>query len=440
MKFRFLYFALAPFLSSLILIFYFDINPFLDISRYYFQGDGLLSQKYIKNLIINSSFFCSKQLAYPVLDTNCFRDFVLDHLYLNILIIFLIKFFTNDPLLIVLIYDFFCIIFIALITNVVLLKFSISKTLSCLISIFFAVSQNQVNFINQIGPNNFFMVSFGFLMIFWFYNNQVNFIKFDSSKKLIFSSNKYFYIILIMGLCAIISFSYYAYLLLIYLIFAFIIVWLKNGKFTIQNLNIVMYFIIFVYCAFLVCLPTIIFWLKYGYLDIIGRNYATWYYFELSIMSLLLPVENHYLENFGKFSQSYISAFKIQDFELVNFKSGFFAMFGYFFLIGFSIKSIILKKIGNSKENLTFLGVKFTPNRLDLLKFFSVIALLTFLYFSSGGFYRITHFFYSQFRGICRFNLIFTLLGLIFWGIYFDQLIEQQKQRKKQLILKILVT
>lgn len=153
MKFRFLYFALAPFLSSLILIFYFDINPFLDISRYYFQGDGLLSQKYIKNLIINSSFFCSKQLAYPVLDTNCFRDFVLDHLYLNILIIFLIKFFTNDPLLIVLIYDFFCIIFIALITNVVLLKFSISKTLSCLISIFFAVSQNQVNFINQIGPS-----------------------------------------------------------------------------------------------------------------------------------------------------------------------------------------------------------------------------------------------------------------------------------------------
>ncbi|MFZ9180603.1 MAG: hypothetical protein ACO201_01880 [Rickettsiales bacterium] len=436
---KILYFSLAPILSCLILFFYFQINPFSDLGKYYFQYDGLFVFFWIKNIAVSKSFYCPNQLAYPILDTNCFRDFVLDHNYLEVMIYYIIAFFTKNLILIQLIYSYVTNILIALVTNLVLMKFRISKFLGILISTFFSVALAKIFFIHNFTMGFYFGLPLVFLIIYWFFEDKVSFIKIDSSKKLILSPNKYFFYTVIFGFLTIISSAYYAYMFLIILSFGFLMIYLRNGKMNIQNLNILLVLIIFLLYTFFVCFGNFIFNYKYGFADIISRSYKTTSVFEMSFTSLSLPAHNHYLEfmrNFYKYSRD---SYFFNSSEGLNHNIGIFALLGYCLILLFQMRILFDKNYNRNEKYFKFLGAEFTKNRTELLKFFAVIALLTFLYFSSGGFYRITHLLYSQFRVICRFNIIFTLLGLIFWGIYFDQLIEQQKNKSKQYVLKIMV-
>jgi len=437
---KILYFFIAPILSCLILFFYFQINPFTDLRKYYFQGDGMFVFFWIKNIAIEKSFYCSKHLAFPVLDTNCFRDFVLDHNYLQVMIYHIIAFFTKNFILIQVIYNCLTHIFIALITNLVLLKFKISKFLSAVISTFFSVALAKMFFAHNFTVGFYFSLPLIFLIIYWFYEKKIDFVKLSSQKKLFLSPNKYCFLTLIFGFLSIISSAYYAYMFLVILGFGLIMICLRGGKIKLEILNISLIFIIFILFAFFICFENFVFNFKYGYNDVVSRTYKAVWVFEMTFANLILPVENHYLELMRNIAKIYKNNSIIYEGEGFNCQIGILNFTGYCLLLLLQMKIILAKNLDNDKKYFQFFGAKFTPNRLDLLKFLSIIALLTFLYFSSGGFYRITHFFYSQFRAVCRFNIIFTLLGLIFWGIYFDQLIEQQKHKKKQLISKILVT
>lgn len=438
---KILYFFIAPILSCLILFFYFQINPFSDLRKYYFQqDDGMFVFFWIKNIAIERSFYCSEHLAFPVLDNNCFKDFVLYHNYLQIMIYHIIAFFTKNYILIQLIYTCLTHIFIALITNLVLLKFNISKFLSIIISTFFSAALSKIFFVHNFTTGFYFSLPLIFLVIYWFYEKKIDLIKLDSKKKLFLSPNKYLFYTLFFGFLTIISSAYYGYMFLVILGFGFIMICLRGGKIKLEILNISLIFIIFVLFAFLICFENYVYNFKYGYNNIISRSYKAAWIFEITFANLILPVENHYLEVMRNISKLYKNNSIVNEGEGFNCQIGILNLTGYCLLLLLQMKILMVKSLDNNKKYFQFFQAKFTPNRLDLLKFFSVIALLTFLYFSAGGFYRITHLFYSQFRAVCRFNIIFTLLGLIFWGIYFDQLIEQQKQKNRQLILKILVT
>lgn len=433
------YFFLAPIISCLILLFYFQINPFSDLSKYYFQGDGMFVFFWIKNIASSNSFYCPKNLAYPILDTNCFRDFVLDHNYLQVMMYHIIAFFTKNYILIQLIYTYVTLIIVALITNLVLLKFYITRFLSFFISTFFTVALARIVFIHNFTMGFYFSLPLAFLALYWFYENKISFIKFIN-KKLTLSPNKYFFLLLIFGVFSIISSAYYAYMFLVILSFGLILNYCRYGKINLIFFNIIVILFIFVLIAFFICIENFIFNYKFGFNNIIGRGYKANFAYDISISSLLLPVENHFFEFLRKYNNFYQDMILIKTPEGINHQIGFFSFIGYCLILLFQMRILLAKNFNSNDPNFKFLGANFTKNRVDFLKFFGLVAILTFLYFSSGGFYRLTHLIYSQFRVVCRFNIIFTLLGLIFWGIYFDQLIEQQKHQKNRLILKILVS
>jgi hypothetical protein len=79
------------------------------------------------------------------------------------------------------------------------------------------------------------------------------------------------------------------------------------------------------------------------------------------------------------------------------------------------------------------------PNKLNLIRFLVATNLLTFLFFCGEGFYMFVNYFMPVIRGIARLSICFVFLSLLFFGIYFDQIISQRKILNKIIFSKIVV-
>lgn len=428
---RISYYLIAPLLSIFLTIFYFYDLKIIDE-----ESAGLLFAKYgdyigiatvLKLFIKEGLTFCSKYVAYPQIDTTCFYDYALEHNFFHFLILRFLTFFSNNPYVLI----FYAVLttnaLIGLTSNFCFRQFKIGKINAILLSILFTFTPHRIYYFYMTSVGNYYAIPFVILSAYWFYEGKVALISRDQNGKYLFKINSYTLYSFAIAIFALTSSAYYGYALVIVYTMILLIYLIKFGKFDEGFYSILSFILISIVIAIVISFPTLIFWLKNGYNNIISRQPIESSMHGLSIGAMLIPISNHVLESFQNFSHQYANAYGYTQNEKNWQQIGLLASFGFCSLIILILSSMIRPKMIIENK---FYGIKFSSSRYNILSFVASLNLLLILYFISEGFNGFVSFYFSIVRGIGRLNIIFIFLALLFFGLLADQLIEKIKKPK----------
>ena len=206
------------------------------------------------------------------------------------------------------------------------------------------------------------------------------------------------------------------------------------AKFDINFFSNILLIIFSIFFAIFTIIPVLLFWAKNGYNDIITRNAFASVVHGLSISSILIPIQNHFLEIFVK-----LHNFFVESYLLIGEKA--YSSIGLFSSIGFCllISHALIKILSNANYKNKFLSLNFTDEKYRILVFISGLNLLAILFFQSEGFHAFLNLFFTNIRSLARFNIIFILLSYLLFGLLFDEIIKQKKFFNKNVITKFLI-
>ena len=432
------YYLIAPIIAFFILFFYLDLNIFkYDESILFGLGDDVFAMAIAKLITKEGLTYCSKYVAYPHIDTNCFSDFTLNNSITQFWIIKFFSFFSKNPFINSYYYGFFVIFLIAFSANFCFRKIGISKFNSTLLAVLFSITNNKLIYFSWVAIGNYFIIPFVILMSFWVIEGKLVFIKTDEKGLTKISPNKYFYYSLIISFFASVSSAYYGYACIILLTLSGFIFFIGNTKSYQIWLSIISSLFIFVLIAILINSSVLIFWMEHGFIGSSARVSFESIYHEMAIAPLMLPIEDHVIKSFGEFAVQFKQAFFIYSGEKAFHQFGLFASIGFCSLLIFSLSSLFL--IHKNDLKYRFYGLEFTKEKYYVLSVLASLNLLMIVFFCSGGFYLFLHYYFSQIRATARLNVIFIFLALTFFGIIFDQLISQKKIFKKTIFTKIFI-
>ena len=182
----FSYYLIAPFISFLVLLFYFDFNIFkYGESILFGYGDNIGNISTVKLIIKEGLTYCSKYVGHPQIDTNCFNDFALNNNVLSFWIIRFFSLFSKSPFVVTYCYDFFTIFLTAISANFCFRKIGISKFNSSALSVLFSITNNKFNYLNTLSVGNYFIIPFLILMSFWVIDGKLEAFKCSKNNKII---------------------------------------------------------------------------------------------------------------------------------------------------------------------------------------------------------------------------------------------------------------
>ena len=431
------YYLTAPLISFLVLFFYFDFNIFKYGDPILFgDGDNISIISTFKLIIKEGLTYCSKNVGYPQIDTNCFADYALNNSIISFWIIRFFTLFSANPFVVSYCFVYFSIFFIAISANFCFREIGISKFNSTVLSVLFSITNNKIVYLVGLSVGNYFIIPFVILLSFWIINGKLNALKANENGKIFFSPNKYFYYALLIGGIASISSAYYGYACIISLFVSGIILFLRNQKIDRKVFSVIIIILILVAISIAINLSTFLFWIKNGHNDIISRGHAAGIYHGIAIAPFLLPIEDHVIKFFGDFAVEFKEIFQIR-YEKAFHQLGLFASIGFCSLLGFACSSMFL--IYQKVQKYKFYGLNFSQEKYYVLSFVASFNLLLILFLHSESFYLFLHFYFSSIRGIARLNIVFIFLALIFFGVIFDELIAQKKIFKKTIFTKIMI-
>ncbi|MBM3590395.1 MAG: hypothetical protein FJX30_03345 [Alphaproteobacteria bacterium] len=425
------YYCFAPLISLLVAIIYYqyDVHK-IDPLNYDYLGAIF----YLKT-VINNGDFCNNFVANPSLDVNCFNDHVMIH---NLLITLLFRFlgwFTRDVFMIYGIYFYFSVIVIAISTNYVLLKFQISKFNSTIFSILFSLANARMNSFGWMSVGHFFTVPFIVLLCYRIYENQFVFCSYKDKKLFINSSSiKQNFLIIFISYLSFFSSAYYGYLLIILLFLTTFLHLFRWQKFDINFFSNILLIIFSIFFAFFTIVPVLLFWAKNGHNDIITRSSFESIVHGLSISSMLIPVQNHFLEIFVKLNNFFVLSYNLMG-EKKYSSIGLFSSIGFCLLIA----QVMSKALSNPGYKNKFLSLNFTDEKYRILVFISGLNLIAILFFQSESFHAFLNLFFTNIRSLARFNILFIFLSYLLFGLLFDEIIKQKKFFNKNVVTKFLI-
>ena len=434
----FSYYLIAPIIAFSILLFYFDFNIFKygESILFIYTGDGLFAEGIFKLIIKEGLTYCSKYVGYPQIDTNCFSDYASNNGYLSFLIVRFFAIFINSPLTVTY-YQFLLSIFLITISaNFCLRKIGISKFNATFLAVLFAITNNRILYFYTLSIGNYFIIPFAVLMSLWIMEGKLNIVKINENGKRFFSPNRYFYYCCIIGSVGSISSAYYGYACIILLLLSGFILFIRDPKFDKKIFSIAMTAFILTLISMLINLSTIIFWIKNGFNDVVGRQPIEGVYHSMSISALLLPINEHALKGFADFSAEFKKIFLFSG-EKHFHQFGLFSSIGFCSLLAFalSLQFLVYKK----DPKYRFYGIEFSKEKYYILGLIASLNLVFALFFSTESFYLFLQYFFANIRGLIRLNVVFTFLALTFFGIIFDELIAQKKIFKNTIFTKVLI-
>ena len=432
------YYLIAPLISFAVLFLYFDFNIFKYGDPILFgDGDNIVIISTVKLIIKEGLTYCSKNVGYPQIDTNCFTDYALNNSILSFLIIKFFTYFSANPFVVCYCFVYFSIFLIAISANFCFREIGISKFNSTALSVLFSITNNKIAYIVGLAVGNYFIIPFALLISFLIINGKVNTLKVNESGKIFISPNKYFYYAMIVGCLASVSSAYYGYLFIILLFLSGVILFFRNQKLNKAVFSVAIIIILLILISISINFLTLIFWWENGKNDIITRRNLEIIKHGISIASLMLPIEDHVIKSFGEFAITFKKVY------LLNWEKGFhqlgaLASIGFCSLLGFSLSSMFL--IHKKDLKYKFYGLEFKQEKYYILSVIASLNLLLILFLHSESFLLFLHFYFMGIRAISRFNVIFIFLSLVFFGIIFDELIAQKKIFKKTIFTKIIIT
>lgn len=427
------YYLIGPIFILLLMKFYFQISWNIDSSKIFGNRDYFLVSFFIENIVRFGDIYCNNLVGHPHIDVKCFNDYNNDHAWLNYLIIKILANFNSDSKLLLIQYFLVSLVMICLASNFVFIKFGISKYTSIFLSILFALSYNRLIFSYSISVGNYVALPFLYLFCFRIYQQKFSLVKIYNQKISLDLFKKEFLYFLLFAILVNGTSAYYSYFTIMTLLFMPLISYAKTHK---RDEFFYSFFVasaVVLLIAFLTALPGIIFYIKNGINILFGRSHGGAVILGMTLSSIIMPITNHLINPLADFSNNFYKQYQFNLTEKGLFQIGTLASMGFLYMLYKAVFYAINHHHSFLKNNFD------DQNKLNLIKFLVATNLLTFLFFCGEGFYMFVNYFMPVIRGIARLSICFVFLSLLFFGVYFDQIISQRKILNKIIFSKIVV-
>jgi hypothetical protein len=427
------YYLIGPIFILLFMKFYFQISWNIDSSKIFGNRDYFLVSFFIENIVRFGDIYCNNLVGHPHIDVKCFNDYNNDHAWFNYLIIKILANFNSDSKLLLIQYFLVSLVMICLASNFVFIKFGISKYTSIFLSILFALSYNRLIFSYIISVGNYVALPFLYLFCFRIYQQKFSLVKIYNQKISLDLFKKEFLYFLLFAILVNGTSAYYSYFTIMTLLFMPLISYAKTHKRDEFFYSFFVASVAVLLIAFLTALPGIIFYIKNGINILFGRSHGGAVILGMSLSSIIMPITNHILNPLADLSNNFYKTYQFNLTEKGLFQIGTLASMGFLYMLYKAVFYAINHHGSSLKNNFD------DQNKLNLIKFLVATNLLTFLFFCGEGFYMFVNYFMPVIRGIARLSICFVFLSLLFFGIYFDQIISQKKILNKIIFSKIVV-
>jgi len=420
--------TLAIFLPPLLFIILFQIWK-VDLSQLIFNynTDALLAAFSIKSIIDSGWFFSNNMIGFPhIAEKFYFHDFPVHADFLNFVIIKIFTLFSSDPFFILNGFFILTLSLTSLTSFIVLRHFKISNFTALIISILFAFTPYHL-FRNTIHLflSNYMVIPLIIMVALWITSDKIQIFGKNKKGQFCFKANNYFFGAFLICCIAASTGVYYALYGCLVFLFACFFNILKKGEIANQSFFVTAFLCATIFTIlFLLHLPSLFYWVSHGLnQEVAGRSATQSYTYGLKIVSLFLPVENHYLEYFANVRKAF-DALTIE-IETPSESLGIIGSIGLLFLLIWPIaKSFSDEKTSFFQRTIQKFSLK--KDDQDLISKLASINLFIILFATVGGFIMFIALPFPLLRSHARFSIFIAFLALFLIAIIFDKILERK--------------
>lgn len=433
----------APIISIIIFCLIFqiwDVNLGQPIFEY--KKDSFFNFFVIKTIIDSGWFFSNQFVGFPHIDGKFyFHDFPIHADLFNFAIIKIFSCFTSNVFLIANYFLIFTFGLVSLTSFITLRHFKISVFTAILISILYAFAPYHLHRnTHHIFLSNYAIIPLTIMVSIWIATNKIKLVSLNKKQQFCLMPNSNFYWAFIIAIFAALSGVYYAVYSCIIFSFAWITSRLEDGKFFDRNLFTIIAIISVVGSTLLFSyLPSLLYWANNGPSNALFRGAQESFNYGLRISSLLVPVNNHYIEIFSTLHEAFSSI--TYEEESISESLGIAASLGFIFLILWLIASSFSKN-ENSIINKIIKKFSLRKEEQNIISYLASINIMTIIFATAGGLVMFIAIFSPTMRSHARFSIIIAFFSLIIVAIIYDKIIKEKFFNKKYLahIFLILIT
>lgn len=434
-------YILTPLLSLIIFAVFFQLWK-VDFSRIFFDysGDALLAAFGVKNVIDSGWFFSNEIVGWPhVNGIFYFHDFPAHADFFNFLIFKIFTYFSSNPFFILNGFFLLTFILITLTSFAVLRSFGISNFSACLTSILYAFThyhfQRQIH---HLFLSNYMIVPLSVMIALWISEQKIRLINLSEKECFYFHPNSFFAVAFLVCCFAAGSGIYYAAYSCIVFIFAWFLCGLENGKFFGRSFfAVIALCLTIIFIVVLLHIPSFEYWANNGWNRFVAnRDQHESEFYGLKTVSLLLPVENHYLQYFSDIRR----AFNVFTYESESRAEnlGILASAAFLFLLIWMLaKSFMHKK--NSFLQRTIEKLSLRDDEQNRITRLAGLNFLILIFASCGGLIMLISVTMPLLRSHARFSIFIAFLATFLLAIIFDKIIKSFAARRKFLVHFILL-
>jgi len=401
---------LASLFSIVAMTFYHELwNISINIPLAY-SGDGLFFLNFVRVVLEGDIFLRCEMTGAPF--RADFFDFPVMASF-DVLLIRIIGLFSSNPATVTNLFYFLTYPLTAVITVFVAKKMWLRDSIAVLIAVLFAIL--PYHFFRNVGHLNlsgYYFVPFAALIVYMAYFKYADFYK-DDSRKLNFKSYS-FVLCVIMSVCIGLSSLYYSFFTLIVMGFAVIITYGVERDIKTPKLLMVFFSIICI-TVFLTMIPTLLFLARNGLnTEAVGRSPSDFNLYSLTASHLIMPVPGHRIGFMNEIRALFESG--------LNNNENRYATLGIIGSTGFILSFLLVfwkfKELKSAK----------------VLKFFSILVVLTFATATFGGFGQILYIFFPQIRCYNRISIFIALFSFLIIGFLLQEFSDRLKGKAKYLL------
>jgi phosphoglycerol transferase len=432
--------ALAIFLPPLIFILLFQIWK-VDLSQLIFNynTDVLLMAFGIKNIIATGWYFSNDMVGLPHIDGKIFylHDFPAHADFLNFVIIKIFTYFSSDPFFILNSFFILTLSLVSLSSFAVLRHFKISNFTALIISILFAFTPYHL-FRNVIHLflSNYAIIPPVIMVSLWIACDKIQIFKENAQGQFCFTPNKFFLVAAVISCLASGSGIYYALYSCVIFSFAWFLSSIHKGKFLNQSFCAVIFLALITFSILLLLnMPSILYWFHNGGNPAVaGRSVEQSYRYGLKIISLFVPVANHYIGYLSNLHDAFGSL--TVEIETPSESLGILASMGLVLLLIWPFARSLSDNKNSFFQN-TVRKLSLKKDEQNLISQISSLNLLIILFATVGGLVMFVAMPFPLLRSHARFSIFIAFLALFLIAIIFDKIIVTKNLNKS--LAKILI-
>jgi len=425
-----LYFV-APILSVATFILLFQLWK-LDLHApiFAYGHDALIAFFLIKNIIQTGWFSSNELVGWPHLIPFSLNDFPMHADGFNFLILKAFTYFSSDPFLIVNCFFILTFALTSFTSFIALRSLGITAFTAIIVSILYSFT--PYHFYRgtwHVFLSNYSPIPLIIMVSLWIAAGKIKMIDVNEKGQFYLNPNRFFFFAL--AICIFVSGGgiYYALYSCVIFVFAWILYGLKKGIFSDRQ-----FFTVTFLCSAIIIvllflhIPSFFYWMQNGMNgNATYRSMEQSELYGLKIITLFLPVQNHYLEYLSNVR-------KIYDTNVLTYESTFTSL-GIIGAVGFLFLLLWLftKNQDGEKSFLQRTIQKYSLNEKDqnLISDLAGLNLFMVLFAVVGGLVMLFAMPFPMLRSHARFSIFIAFLSLTLIAIIFDKIIKKKLFGKK---------